>query len=147
MQLFIALRVLYTPHRGPVVVSFGPASLLRQLGLDTERIIVPFSSKDVNHIACIAHPVTDEWCVLLFVQHVPSFSDITEVATIGHSSRPTEAARHAVRGQHYRPRIKYPRSLPGRQWESNPLPSEQLPPTTIKTSATTETATYIKIEI
>ena len=33
------------------------------------------------------------------------------------------------------------RKLPGRQWESNPQPSEQLRPMTIKTSATTETAT------
>ena len=33
------------------------------------------------------------------------------------------------------------RKLPGRQWESNPQPSEQLRPVTIKTSASTETAT------
>ena len=33
------------------------------------------------------------------------------------------------------------RKLPGRQWESNPQPSEQLQPRTIKTSASTETAT------
>ena len=31
--------------------------------------------------------------------------------------------------------------LPDRQWESNPQPSEQLRPMTIKTSASTETAT------
>ena len=39
------------------------------------------------------------------------------------------------------------RKLPGRQWESNPQPSEQLRPMTIKTSTSTETATtaYIKI--
>ena len=33
------------------------------------------------------------------------------------------------------------RRLPGRQWESNPQPSEHLRPMTIKTSASTETAT------
>ena len=33
------------------------------------------------------------------------------------------------------------RKLFGRQWESNPQPSEQLWPITIKTSASTETAT------
>ena len=33
------------------------------------------------------------------------------------------------------------RKLLGRQWESNPQPSEQLRPMTIKTSASTETAT------
>ena len=31
--------------------------------------------------------------------------------------------------------------LPGRQWESNPQPSEQLRPMTIKTCASTETVT------
>ena len=33
------------------------------------------------------------------------------------------------------------RKLPGRQWGSNPQPSEQLRPMTIKTSASTETDT------
>ena len=33
------------------------------------------------------------------------------------------------------------RKLPGRQWESNPQPSKQLQQMTIKTSASTETAT------
>ena len=33
------------------------------------------------------------------------------------------------------------RKLPGWQWESNPQPSEQLRPMTIKTSASTEMAT------
>ena len=38
------------------------------------------------------------------------------------------------------------KKLPGWQWESNPQPSEQLQPMTIKTSVSTETATtaYIK---
>ena len=35
------------------------------------------------------------------------------------------------------------KKLPGRQWESNPQPSEQLRPMTIKTSASTETATTL----
>ena len=40
---------------GPVVVlSYGPASLLRQLDLHTDWIIVPFSSKGVNHMAYLA---------------------------------------------------------------------------------------------
>ena len=51
MYLFSPLRVLYTPQRGPVVVvSYGPAPLLRQLGLDTEQISVSFSSKGMNHM-------------------------------------------------------------------------------------------------
>ena len=38
--------------------------------------------------------------------------------------------------------------LPGRQWESNPQSSEQLRPMTIKTSASTESATtaYVSIQ-
>ena len=35
------------------------------------------------------------------------------------------------------------RKLPDRQWESNPQPSEQQRPMTIKTSASTETATTV----
>ena len=41
-----------------VVVSYGPAPLLRQLGLDTKGTIVPFSSKGVNHMAYLAHVAT-----------------------------------------------------------------------------------------
>ena len=37
------------------------------------------------------------------------------------------------------------RKLPGRQWESCPQPYEQLRPKTIKTSASTESATTINI--
>ena len=58
----------YIPQRGPVViVSYEPAPFLRLLGLNTERIIVPFSSKGVNHTAYLAHVTTDVWCILLFV--------------------------------------------------------------------------------
>ena len=52
---------------GLVVVSYGSAPLLRQLCLDTERIIIPFSSKGVNHIGYLAHVATVEGCVLRFV--------------------------------------------------------------------------------
>ena len=40
---------------------------MRLLGLDTERIIVPFSSKGVNHMAYQEREATVVWCVLLFV--------------------------------------------------------------------------------
>ena len=40
---------------------------MSQLGLDTEWIIVPFSSKGVNHMAYLAHQATVVWRVLLFV--------------------------------------------------------------------------------
>ena len=51
-------QILYTSHRGPAVdMSYGLAPLLQQLGLDTERIIVPSSSKDVNRMAYLAHVV------------------------------------------------------------------------------------------
>ena len=37
-----AMCICHIRHRDPVVVLFGPASLLRQLGLDIERIILSF---------------------------------------------------------------------------------------------------------
>ena len=69
-----------------MVVSYGPAPLLRQRGLDTKHIIVPFSSKGVNYVAYPAHlanvyGVCDTVCLTI----MPSFSDITDVSTIGHS--------------------------------------------------------------
>ena len=66
VDLFSPLRVLYTPHQGPVV-PYGPEPLLEKLGLDTEWIIVPFFPKSVNHMAYLAHVVTVIWCLLLFV--------------------------------------------------------------------------------
>ena len=39
-----------TPHRGLAVMSYGPEPLLRKFGLDTDLIIVTFSSKGVNQI-------------------------------------------------------------------------------------------------
>ena len=66
--IYLAPYEYYTPQRGPVVVvSYGPAPLMQLLGLDTERIIVPFFSKGVNHMSYLAHVATDVWCVLLFV--------------------------------------------------------------------------------
>ena len=53
---------------GPLHVSYRPAPLLWQLGLDTERIIVPFSSKGVNRMTYLAHAVTVVWFELLFVK-------------------------------------------------------------------------------
>ena len=66
VYLFSPLRVLYF-STGPIVaVSHGPSPLLRQLGLDAERISVPFSSKGVHHMAYLAHVATAVSCVLLF---------------------------------------------------------------------------------
>ena len=39
------------------------------------------------------------------------------------------------------------RKLPRRQWESNPQPSEQLRPMTIKTSVSAETATTAYMDL
>ena len=41
--------------------------LMWHLSLDTEWIIVSFSSKGLNHRAYLAHIATAVWCVLLFV--------------------------------------------------------------------------------
>ena len=50
-------------------------------------------------------------------------------------------SRRAVRRRHYRPRIKSQKTARSVVRELNPQPSEQLRPITIKTSASTETAT------
>ena len=68
-----------------VVVSYGPAPLLRLLGLDTERIIVPFSSKGVNHVAYLARVAIVMWCATVCITDMPSFSNIIDVSTIGRS--------------------------------------------------------------
>ena len=60
--------------------------LTRLLGLDTERIIVRFSSKGVNHVAYLTHVVTVvKVCATVCLTVTSSFSDITDVSTIGHS--------------------------------------------------------------
>ena len=84
VYLFSPLQVLYMPHQGlVVVVSYVPAPLLRLLGLDTERIIVPFSSKDVSSMVYLACMATVTWCVATACLTVmPSFSDITDVSTM-----------------------------------------------------------------
>ena len=61
------LWVLCTPHRDTrCVVSYGPAPLMRLLDLDTERIIVSFFSKGVNHTAYLAHVSSVAWWVFQF---------------------------------------------------------------------------------
>ena len=94
VYLLSPLRVLYTPHRGPVaVVSYGPAPLLWQLGVGTEWIIVPFSSKGLNHMAYLAHVATVVMvCATVCLTVMPSFSDITDVSTIIHSFK-TDSSR------------------------------------------------------
>ena len=149
MYLFSPLRVLYTPHRSlVVVVSYGPAPLLQQLGLDTERIIVPFSSKGVNHM-CVPGPMSftplyvdccrfAEFCDIVFRQYRrfnyrPQFQDWQSPHLL--------ISRRAVRRRNYRQIIKSRWKLPGRQWESNSQPSEQLRSMMIKTNALTDSAT------
>ena len=80
---------------------------------------------------------------------MPSFSDITDLSTIGHSFK-TDRSRtplfHVAQfGDDIIGRELNLRKRPGRQWESNAQPFEQLQPMTIKTSASFETvtATYI----
>ena len=51
----------YVPHRShAVVMQYGSAPLLRQRGLRTERIVVPYS-KGVNHMADLANVATVVW--------------------------------------------------------------------------------------
>ena len=76
-------------------------------------------------------------CATVCLTVVPSFSDITDVSTIGHSSK-TDRSRtplfHVVQyGDDIIGRELNLRKPLCRQWESNPQPSEQLRPITIKT--------------
>ena len=110
--------------------------------LPTVIIRVPFSSKGVNHMAYLTSCMV---CATVSLTVVPSFSDITDVSTIGHSFKTDRSCiplfHVAQYGDDIIGRELNLRKLPGRQWESNPQPSEQLRQITIKTSASTETAT------
>ena len=82
-------------------------------------------------------------CATVCLTVMPSFLDITDVPTIGHSFK-TDRSRiplfHVMQyGDAIIGRELNLRKLPGRQWELNPQPSKQLRPMTIKTSASTET--------
>ena len=84
-------------------------------------------------------------CATVCLTVVASFSDTTDVSTICHSSK-TDRSRtplfHVAQyGDGIIGRELNLRKLPDGQWESNPQPSEQLRPMTIKTSASNETAT------
>ena len=83
-------------------------------------------------------------CATVCLTVVSSFSDITGLSTISDSFK-TDRSRtplfHVAQyGDDITGRELNLRKLPGRQWESNPQPSEQRRPMTIKTSASTETA-------
>ena len=81
MYLPSPLRVLYTPHRGLfVVVSYGPAPLMRQLGFLLESrqrqgVPIPYGH------SCMVYATA---CLTV----IPSFSDINYVSTIDHSFKP-----------------------------------------------------------
>ena len=103
--------MIYSSSGPAVVESYEPAPISRQLGIDTKQIIVPFSSKGVNHGAYLALVDTVVWCALLvYLTVVPSFSDNRrfnyppqfEARQEPHPLIP----RRAVRRRHYRPRIK-----------------------------------------
>ena len=84
-------------------------------------------------------------CATVCLTVMPSFSDITDVLTFGHSFK-TDRSRtplfHVAQyGDDIIGRELNLRKLPGRQWESNPQPCEQLLPMTTETSTSTETET------
>ena len=131
--VFRPVRILYTPQRDPVVMSYGPAPLLGELGLYTERIIVPFSHRKawttrVPSPCSHGCTVCDTVCLTV----MPAFSDTTDVSTIGHSfktdrSRIPLISRRPARRRHYWPIIKSQktaRSVAG------------VEPTTFRTAAT-----------
>ena len=91
---------------------YGPAPLLRRLGLDAERIIVLFSAKGVNRMAYLAHVVTVVWCVCcclsnsyaIVFRHNRRFNCRSQFHD---RQKPNPLiSRRAVRRRHYRPRFK-----------------------------------------
>ena len=112
---------------------------------------MPFSSKDVNHMAYLAHVATVVWCANVCLTAMPPFSDMTDVSTFCHSFK-THRSRTclfhiAQYGDNIIGRQLNLRKLPGRYWESNPQPSEQLRPMTIKISASAETVTVAYVAL
>ena len=79
-------------------------------------------------------------CVTVCLTGVPSFSDITDVSTIGQSSKTDRSRTPLFHVAKYGDDIISQKTAQS-QRESNPQPSEQLRPMTIKTSAYTESAT------
>ena len=91
---------------------------MRLLGLDTERIIVPFSSKGVNDMAYRDHVSTVVWCVCyclsnsyaIVFRHKRRFNYQPQFQN---RQKPQPLiSRRAVRRRHYRPIIKYQRNCP-----------------------------------
>ena len=122
MLLFSRLRVLYTLRRCPVViVSYGPAPLLRQLGLDREQTFL--LERRERHGVPSPRGQSCMVCDTVCLTVMSPFSDITDVLTIGHSFK-TERSRtplfHVAQyGDDITGREFNLRKLPGRQWESN----------------------------
>ena len=78
---------------------------MRLLGLDTEWIIVPFSSKGMNHMVYLAHVATDVWRVLSFSDITLRFNDHAATQFRDRQMPHPIISRRAVRKRH-RPRIK-----------------------------------------
>ena len=89
---------------------------MRLLGFDTERIIVPFSLKSMNHMAYITHVVTDVWCVrvcyclsnsyAIVIRHSRRFNNHAAIQFRDRQKPHPLNSRRAVRRRHYRPRMK-----------------------------------------
>ena len=84
-------------------------------------------------------------CATAYLTVMPSFSDVTDISVSRHS-RKTDNRRtplsHVAQYEHdIIGRELNLRKLPGRQRESNPQPSEEVRPTTIKTTDSAELAT------
>ena len=116
--------IMYSSLLVPVVVELcGPEPLLRQLGLDTERIIVSFSLNGVNQISS-PYVHSCMWCATFCNR----FQTFELSATV---SRPTVATPTYFRSRSTKTTLQVEtkiliKKLSGRQWESNSQPSEQL---------------------
>ena len=80
------MYILITPYEYYILLTvnlllllYGPAPVLQQLGLDTEPIIVPFSSKRLNHMAYLINVDTVILCDTVWLTVTQLFSDISNI--------------------------------------------------------------------
>ena len=79
----IPTSIIYSSPGPRRCFSYEPVQQMQQLGLDTEWIIVPFALKPHGIPSLCGHSYMI--CASVCLTVMPSFSDITDVLTIGHS--------------------------------------------------------------
>ena len=137
------MSILYTPHT-VVVVWTSATNAAAWLRHRTDYCAFLLERREPHGVRSpCGHSCTV--CYIVCLRVMPSFSDITGVSVIGHSFKTgrsrTPISRRAVRRRHYTPIIKYPKTA------RSVVGVEPTTFMTIKTSASTETATAAFIYI